>query len=445
MAIIIDPDNIVLGTDFLVSTSTKTITILTTGAVVNAGYTGGVSGQALYSKLKELWKTSETYIKYPFPMEAITPEQFEFINGWLPADDATRNLIRNAGWAERDQYGQVQRKYMGVVSLGSIGATDQPYYRWNAGPRVNFAYQGPINQAVQIYGSATGGNFDYSDGGDTFTVYVREAGKTFAASNNTQIGAAQMTYQVYRFPLTNSVDLKVTATDAEISNSPLYNNIDVTFFGTDQTRNIDGTPAPFRIIVNDATGNATPQQIYEKIQYLLRQASDIDAGPGSVTGATADAIAYFVGDTLVGANGVAIDNLNTNFLNSVELYDRNAVKRIYPFVAAGTITFGPNALAGDTKYHLFFQAGYGTDQAIVVKDAAGNDIMGTYTGSPVPFSFAYDSNTQGGRTAGTPAPVIAVAIGLTGGQFVSTSTVITRSQGQTIQLAPAQERNYQNP
>lgn len=445
MAIIIDPDNIVLGTDFVVSTSAKTIQLLTTGAITNAGYTGGVSGQALYSKLKELWKTSETYIKYPFPMEAITPEQFEFINGWLPADDATRNLIRNAGWAERSSAGVVQRKYMGVVSLGSIGAADQPYYRWNAGARVNFAFAGPINQAVQILGDSTNGNFDYSDGGDTFTTYVREAGKTFAASNNTQIGAAQMTYQVYRFPLSNAVDLKVAASDALIASDAAYTGINVTFNTTDQLRNIDGTLQPFRIIINDTTGNATPQKIYEKIQYLLRQASDIDAGPGTVTGATADALLTFVGDTLVGSTGVAIDNLNTNFLNSVELYDKNAVKRVYPFVAAGTITFGPNALAGDTKYHLFFQAGYGTDAAIIVKDAAGVDIVGTYNGSPVPFSFAYDSNVQGGRTAGTPAPVIAVAIGLTGGQFVSSSTVITRSQGQTIQLAPAQERNYNNP
>lgn len=449
MAIIIDPDNIALGTDLIVSTSAKTIQLVAGTAITNAGATGGVSGQALYSKLKELWKNSDVYIKFPFPMEAITPEQFEFINGWLPADDATRKLLRNAGWAEKNAAGAVLRKYMSVVTLGSIGTTDQPYYRWNAGARTNFAYTGPTNEAVQIFGDATNGNFDYSDGGDTFTVYVREAGKTFAASTNAQIGAALLTYQVYRFPLTNSTDLKVSASDAVIASDPVYQGITVQFYGTDQTRNIDGTPAPFRIIVNDATGTATTQQIYEKIQYLLRQNADIDAGAGVVTGATADALLTFVGDTLVGANSVAIDNLNANFLNSVELYDKNAVRRIYPFVAAGTITFGPNAQAGDTEYTLFFldtpTGDFGTVDAIIVNDASGNPITGTYSGSPVPFTFAYDSNTQGGRTAGTPAQVVAVAIGLTGGQYVSSNTTITRTQGQTIQLAPALERNYQNP
>lgn len=445
MAIIIDPDNIVLGTDFVVSTSAKTIQLISGSAITNAGATGGITGQALYSKLKELWKTSSTYIKFPFPMEAITGEQFEFINGWKPADDTTRKLIRNAGWAERSAAGVLVREYMGTVSLGSIGAGDQPYYRWNAGARTNFTYTGPINEAIQIFGDASNGNFDYTDGGDSLTLYVREAGKTFASSNNTAIGAATMTYQVYRFPLSNATDIKVGASDAVIASDPIYTGITVTYYTTDQTRNIDGTPAPFRIIVNDATGTATTQQIYEKLQYLLRQNSDIDAGPGVVTGTTADALAQFIGDTFVGANGVAIDGLNTNFLNSVSLFDKNGINRLYPFVAAGTITFGPEAAAGDTIYKLYFTSGYGTAGAIVVNDASGNPIEGTYTGSPVTFSFAYDSNTQGGRTAGTPAPVTAVAIGLTGGQFVSTTTTITRTQGQTIQLAPAKERNYSNP
>ena len=73
MAIIVDPDNLALTTDIVVDTTAKTIEIKTTGAVSNAGSTGGVSGQALYSWLKEQWKSSSTFIKFPFPMEAITP------------------------------------------------------------------------------------------------------------------------------------------------------------------------------------------------------------------------------------------------------------------------------------------------------------------------------------------------------------------------------------
>lgn len=449
MAIIIDPDNLVLTTDVVVDTTAKTIEILTSGAVTNAGSTGGVSGQALYSWLKEQWKNSSTFIKFPFPMEAITPEQFEFINGWKPANDTTRKLIRNAGWSEKTSSGTVLRKYMGVVSLGSIGVADQPYYRWNSDVKTNFTYAGPVNEAVQIYGDATNGNFNYSDGGDSFTIYLREQGKTFGSSNNLIIGASTLTYQVYRFPLSNTTDLKISASDATIASTAPYTSISVEFFGTDQMRNIDGTSAPFRIIVKDASGTATTTQIYEKIQYLLRQSTDIDSGAGTVIGATADTIVSFVGDTLVGAISVAIDGLGSNFLNSVELYDKNGVKRLYPFVAAGVINFGPNAGIGDFEYTMFYSTNptgdFGTGTAVIVNDKDGNPITGTYGGVPVTFSFAYDTNTQGGRTPATNAAIKLVGIGLTGGQYVSVDHTITRTQGQSILLAPAQERNYTNP
>jgi hypothetical protein len=110
MAIIIDPDNIALTTDIVIDTTNKTIEIKTTGAISNEGSTGGISGQCLYSFLKEQWKSSSTFIKFPFPLESITPEQFEFIGGWLPKDDTSRSLIRSAGWAEKNAGGDVLRK-----------------------------------------------------------------------------------------------------------------------------------------------------------------------------------------------------------------------------------------------------------------------------------------------------------------------------------------------
>jgi hypothetical protein len=449
MAIVTDPDFLQDGVDVIIDTTAKTIQLVSkadngSSSIDNAGATGGVTLQCLYSWLKEEWKARSELIKFPFAMEAITPEQFEFINGWKPANDSTRKLIRNAGWSEKSAAGAVLRKYAGIISLGSIGESDQPYYRWNTGSKVNFAYQGPVNEAVQIFGDASNGNFDYSDGGDTLTLYVREWGKTYASSNNTQIGASTLMYQAYRFPLSNATDLKISASELSVASSAPYTGITVEFFGTDQNRNIDGTSAPFRVIITDSTGNASTQQIYEKIQYLLRSNSDMDTGAGTVIGATADALVSFVGDTLVGATSVAIDNLNGNYLNSVELYDKNGVKRLYPFVAAGTINFGSNAGSGDFKYWMFFDTGFGSASAIVVNDKDGNPIQGTYTGSPVAFTFAYDTNTQGGRTAATPAAVKVVGIGLTGGQYVSVDATITRTQGQSVLLAPAQERNYSN-
>lgn len=445
MAIITDLDFLIDEVDVVLDTTAKTISLLTTSAIEDAGATGGVTGQALYSWLKERWKNSATYIKYPFPMEAITPEQFEFINGWKPLNDATRKLIRTAGWAEKNVAGAVLRRYAGIVSLGSLGVTDQPYYRFASGLAVNFDYEGPVNEGIQIFGDADNGNFDYT-GGTPLYLFCREQGKTYATSNNSAIGAPTLTYIVYRFPLSNATDLKISASDVAISTTTPYTNISITYYTVDQMFDVDGDTInePYRIIITDSGNSATTQQIYEKIQWSLRQATDIDAGAGEVIGRTADGLLMFVGDTLIGSNGVRIAGLNDNFLNSVEFYDHTGTKRIYPFVSSGTIGFGANAGVGDFIYKVFFANNYGTANALIVNDKDGVPISGTYNGSPITFSFAYDSNVQGGRTAGTNAPIIVVGIGLTGGQFVNVTHTITRTQGQSILLAPAQERNYVN-
>ncbi len=535
MAIQFDPDVLTDTVDVVIDTSAKTIEIKpynastnASGVILDEGATGGVTGQCLYSWLKEEWKTNSNYIKFPFPMEAITPEQFEFLNDWKPKDDASRKLIRSAGWAEKSTAGAVLREYAGIVSLGSLGAADQPYYQFNTETAVNFTYPGPVNEAVQIFGDASNGNIDFNDAADTFKIFCREQGKTYAASNKAAIGATSLNYIVYRFPLSNGTDLKIAsyATDLAIASAPtvsttswsggvltintsaahnftvgvriritsasnasydgvytvatvptstqftvakasdpgawgtgtlrsIYSAITVEYFGTNQLFDVDGDTVtePYRYIITDASGQATTAEIYQKIQYQLRQNSDIDSGAGSVIGKVADSLLSFLGDTLVGASGVYISGLNTNFINSVDFYDFNGVVRRYPFVAAGTINFGQFAGSGDFKYWMFFtttpnNSNYGTASALVVNKADGTTpITGTYAGSPVNWDFAYDSNTQGGRTV-SPAGnvnVKVIGIGLSGGQFVSVDHVITRSAGQSILLAPAQERNYNNP
>lgn len=49
----------------------------------------GITGQALYSFLKYLWKNVESITKFDFPMLSITNEQFEIQNGWYLDDTQT--------------------------------------------------------------------------------------------------------------------------------------------------------------------------------------------------------------------------------------------------------------------------------------------------------------------------------------------------------------------
>jgi len=148
--------------------------------LVGYGGTGGVTGQALYSKFKQIWKTDSTAIKFPFPMEAITPESFEFINGWEPDDNTemdwyafdvgiatgaaiTRKLLRDCGWAERTTVAEgnaVKRKYFGIITLGAIS---KPTEEDGTTPKNATIYCSQLNPATRLV--FDGGDIDSFGGG----------------------------------------------------------------------------------------------------------------------------------------------------------------------------------------------------------------------------------------------------------------------------------------
>lgn len=454
MTIIIDPTNLISGGDtgtaFLAPITLNTTTFVLqiapgTGILPNAY--DGVSGQAFYSALKLLWKNNSTYIKFPFPMVAITPEQFELVYPWTFADNTTRKSFRSAGWVERNSAGNITSMWAGIVSLGSLGSTDQPYYQQaSGGAATNFTFQGPVNEAVQVLSDPNGDGV-YTDGFDYrgyFKMFAREYQKNYAVSQLADIGVSALSYITYRFPLANSADLAITHNDTAVAASP-YTGVIITYYGSAQVRNIGGTNYNFNTIITGAS--LTAEQIYEKVEYLLRQNSDIDSGAGVVNGKTADSLLKFVGSTLVTSQGVYIDGFNSADTNRIQFYDNTNTQRTFPYVATGSLVFNANLVADSTaKYWLFFTSGYGTSSAIIVNDSAGNPITGTVGGAAsIAYTFAYDANVQGGRTAGTDAAVTAVAIGTNLAQYIVGTRTITRASSQDISLTSSLERNYLNP
>ena len=152
-----------------------------------------------------------------------------------------------------------------------------------------------------------------------------------------------------------------------------------------------------------------------------------------------------------------IENFNNNDTNRLQFTDQNGVVRTYPFVATITLNFNENLVAdANAAYWVYFtndDAGsnlgndFGTANAIIVNDASGNPITGSVNGSAQKsFTFAYDSNVQrGAGSVGTDAPVTVVAIGLGTSQYVKAVGTITRSTANSVSLAGALERNYDNP
>jgi len=294
-------------------------------------------------------------------------------------------------------------------------------------------------------------------------------GKTFAQATLVDIGVVEVDNKVFRFPVTNSTDLKVAATDTTIANNSPYTEIEIRYFDQSFTREVEsGVESNFGIVIDVGTFSgvdgsitsagsdlttveagipidgtydggtltiyegttavgdytigtvssadtvpitttfsesltnvsfslqrvspvaAAAEQIYEKVQYSLRQAGDIDQTDQTVVGNTADGLLRFVGDTLEagqanplnpngGGSGVNIQGFSSNDTNRITLYDNTGATRSFPFVAAGTINFNNN-LQNDTdaRFWMFYR--------YTVRTAATNAVDASVSGRTVTFT-----------------------------------------------------------
>lgn len=432
-----------VGTELTINETARTFTLNEAGNLVAKD---GVTLQALYSKFADLWTTT-TYQDSPFPMNAIDALSGQYYfgvdaggnyNGWKPASDATRNMLRDGGWREYSSAGVLNREYAGFVGLGAINTGAQPYYILNASDApTNFPFADQFNVGVQVYGDAANGDFDKRTYAKT---YCREYGKKYKDSVLADTGKTATGAFLVNFLISNEDDLKIQANDAAMTGAP-YDGITVSYYSTNQNRLIGGVNYPFRIIV-DGNG-ATLEQIYTKIQYLLRQNSNINTAgdAGSVTGKTAASLLSFVGDTLVTSTGVYIDDIQSADSNRIEFYDQNGVKRTNPYTAAGALSFNAALVGAGSSYRLFFSADYGTASAVTVKNASGVDIAGIISASPIPFDFDYDGDTLGG-TAGTDKAVTLIGIKPGSGKFAVATGTLTRSKAISLSLVGEADRAY---
>ena len=438
-----------VGTEIVIDETAKTIRLVAAGNLVAKD---GVTLQAVYSKLVDLWATS-SYQDSPFPMYAIDALSGQFqigtdgatYSGWTWYDDTTRNMLRDGGWSEYSSGGALQAQYAGFVGLGSINSGAQPYYHLaTTDAPTDFPFADQFNAGVKVFGDASHGNFDKR----TYAkVFCREYNKKYKSSVLADTGKTGTGAYLVNFLIANEDDLKIQANDAAMSGAP-YSGVTVSYYTANQSRTIGGTGYNFKIIIDG--NNATLEQIYTKIHYLLRQNSNINAAgtAGSITGKTAADLLSFVGDTLVTAQSVYIDNILPADSNRIEFYDDSNTKRTNPYTAAGTISFNAALIGAGSSYRLMFSAppgagnDYGEAGAITVNDASGTPITGTISASPISFTYDYDGNTQGGFSAGTDRPVTLIGIRPGSGKFVVAIGTLTRSKTIALSLVAEQDRVY---
>jgi len=206
--------------------------------------------------------------------------------------------------------------------------------------------------------------------------------RTFAQANLAAAGESVLSNRLFTFGLANSQDLDITASDASISGSAPWNGMSIGYFATPQSRGnglgggdgfLVGGPYDFGIIVDANSGdNGTNTEVYEFVQYSLRQASDIDSeGAETAIGKSMDGLMRFVGPTLQvgsvdgglsypvnpdgGGSGVYINYLNAASSNDTVYYDNLGTLRSAPLSVSVTLDFNQTLIDDAVaEYTLFF-------------------------------------------------------------------------------------------
>jgi hypothetical protein len=452
--------DLVVGTNLTIDEPTRTITLNAGGALVAKD---GVTLQALYSKLVSLWATS-TYQDSPFPMYAIDALSGQFqigtdgstFSGWKFSNadaNATRNMLRDGGWSEYDAGGVLLQQFAGFIGLGDLtpATTVQPYYHLApTDAATNFPFTDQFNVGIKVYGNAANGNFDKRTYAKTF---AREYGKKFKSSILADTGATATGANKQNFLVSNEDDLKITGLlgsvaatgDAAMSGAP-YSGITVAYYSANQSRTIAGVSRNFKIIIQGNGG--TLEQIYAKVQFMLRQSTDINTAgtAGTKLGNIQDELLKFVGDTLVTSQSVYIDGVLSADSNRVEFYDDSNTLRINNYTASGALNFNSVLVGG--VYRLMYTSptgagnDYGEAGAITVNDASGTPITGTISSGSISFDFDWNGNVQGGYSGSTSRPVTLIAIRPGFGKFAVATGTITQSKSISISVTAEQDRVY---
>ncbi len=447
MAMIQDPDLLNIGTEITINTGARTFTLVEAGNLVAKD---GVDMNALWSFFVDKWATA-TYKPYPFPMNKVDNRSGQYIfgrdpggtyNGWKPADDTTRQMLRNGGWNEYSSAGVLNRVYFGAVLQGGVSAGSQCYYqKESGGAAINYTFTDLPNEARQVFGDATNGNFDNRT---FFKSFNRTYGYTFDDVSLTDISETATGPFKLPFGINTAADLNLTANDTNVVLAP-YDTCTIAYNSATSNATIGAGSYPFKKYITHT--NLTRFQIYTRMQYLLRQNSNINTGgtAGAVTGKTADLICWFVGPTLYTRaffTPIAAD------LNDVVFIDDNGVERVFPYASAGTLNFNANLTSGGAGYYTLYYTttpggdDFGEGTAIIVKDKDGIDITGTITGASIAFTFDYSSNTQGGYAGGTNRDVTLVW-GNPGVAKPGVSTgQITQSKGISISAVAEADPSY---
>ena len=339
----------------------------------------------------------------------------------LTADD--RFKVRGSGWIEYDGDGQICRIYYGNKSLGNIEAASQPYFQLaDGGAPVNYDKDGPIDEAVQVYGDVT-----YDTNTTTFDTRTYESLKirTFGYNYDEKIlsdsGVTEMGGYASGFALGETAHL----TTGDYSLADVWGGAQVSPWDVMTLEELD-TPqtetgfttadADFTWVVNN-DGAGTLDEVVAYLDAIAQTDDDINEHLSNETNGkrvgvwyTYDASGNILPQVGTGAasEGLFIEGLLGTDKNRVVFTDDAGATKIYPSYSNVTVTVGAGAVA-DTNawFHAFFLDGpaaadFNTADALTVEDASATEVKDTVSSSSfrtentIVFEFDWYLDTIGG-------------------------------------------------
>ena len=385
------------GADMNIVAFKKTYQFVEAGAL---SFIDGCQGIVLSSKLVDMWDTLDLD-KYDRPFTSIEPraKSLASLNGWEPHDLDTTASVRDTALEIRATATASANKIYALWRSGSLNAATDQFKFWPSSDAAITApatavMQGYVNQLFLIY-DVDGSDNRNSNGGITWFTRCAEEGKTIVMEEHVVDYA-----EIVPVSAANAIDPKLVASDATVGAGGIYANIDITDATLDYSGDVDGSPFNFDILVEG--DNQTNQTVHEKVNYLLRLATDINQSVDEVLrGDKQWPITTFSGEVFT-VQGYLL-NYDAAQRNDLRVVDTIPVTRSWPSIM--TLSVNAAALAIGGTFTIYHANSYGTDGATVFQNESAVPQQDITIASTVNVVMAYSTYAVDGHTGGQPLDV----------------------------------------
>jgi hypothetical protein len=436
----------------------------------------GITMRALYNFENARRRVNETLRKYKRGISGSYrfSGAFNFVNG-VKLDGIDRDKIRGSGLIEYAASGDgmtnVDRIYHGVLSLVDIQAGTIPYWALvtatdettlQAATWTNFVRAGDVNEMIQVFGSTANGdtgagNFDYR----TRTLVLRVRSWQYNPGETTSVLTSISEFSGFSagYGVGESVNPQNTYNLADVFGGAKiapWTGMTLEKLAAPQTETgFNEADGNFTWVLNNTLGG-TVQQCAAYLDAVSLQDIDVDNGTGNYNGKKGrvwydrNASGKVVTRSIGGA-GLFIEGLSAAEKQNVIMTDNAGAQKTYPYFPSIEITVGAPAIADtDSWYQVFYVDGnagadFDTASAVTVNDAAGNPVKGNVSanqvGGKIIFSYAYDTNTQAGLSAGANKDMVVMVEGDGGCAQAITYFTVTRTATISVTCAPPADNN----